>query len=111
MRSFVMVVAATLTACATGSAETLSTYVSPADYMAFTCPQLIKAAREVSTQEKSMRSNADNSSGVSADIAWPIGVVGGDKQKLAIRQGQIRALEQASIQKQCSVQFQRPPND
>jgi hypothetical protein len=106
---------ATLAGYATStSAETASTYISPTDYRALTCPQLLEAAKAISAQagvKQGNRSGVDISTSASPDIAWPIGKVGDDKQKLANRKSRMVALEQASIQMQCSIQFQRPPNE
>ena len=46
-------------------------------------------------------------------IFWPAAFfVGGDKQtaaELGLMKGQMVAIEQASVQKKCGIQFQRPP--
>jgi hypothetical protein len=106
---------ATLASYATSiSAETVSTYISPTDYRTLTCPQLLEVAKAISAQaglKHGNRSGVDVSTSASPDIAWPIEKVGDDKQKLANRKGQMIALEQASIQMQCSIQFQRPSNE
>ena len=45
-------------------------------------------------------------------IFWPAAfLVGGDKQtaaELGLMKGQMVAIEQASVQKKCGIQFQRP---
>ena len=44
-------------------------------------------------------------------IVWPVTSPHGDKQQLnlALADKQMDAIEQASIQSQCSIRFQRPP--
>jgi hypothetical protein len=115
MRAFMRFgLVATLAAYATStSAETVSTYISPTDYRTLTCQQLLEAAKAISAQsdaKQGSRSRVGTTS-ASPDIAWPIEKIGDDKQTVANRKGQMVALEQASIQMQCSIQFQRPPNE
>ena len=116
MRAFMTFgLVATLAGYATStSAGTASTYISPTDYRTLTCQQLLEAAKTISAQagvKQGSRSGVGISTGASPDIAWPIEKVGDDKKKVANRRGQMVALEQASIQMQCSIQFPRPPNE
>ena len=85
-----------------------------------TCQQLAQEAPAVSTRATALSGVQDSkrtSDGVATAAAivvfWPAAFfVGGDKQtaaELAQMKGQMVAIEQASIQKKCSIQFQRPP--
>lgn len=116
MRAFLTfgLVATLATYATSASAEAPSTYISPTDYRTLTCQQLLEAARAISAQadvKQGSHKRVDISASPSPDIAWPIEKIGDDQQKVANRKGQMVALEQASIQMQCSIQFQRPPNE
>jgi hypothetical protein len=111
---------AALAGCASSSAEITPAYVSPVMYQAYTCPQLALEAQAVSTRAASLsgvqdskRSNDQLATAAAVVVFWPAAFfVGGDKQtaaELAQMKGQMVAIEQASIQKKCSIQFQRPP--
>jgi hypothetical protein len=111
---------AALAGCASSSADITPAYVSPVLYQGYTCQQLAQEAQAVSTRAASL-SGVQDSKRTSDTLAttaavvvfWPAAFfVGGDKQtaaELAQMKGQMVAIEQASIQKKCNIQFQKPP--
>src|SRR3984893_1822806 len=111
---------AALAGCASSSADITPAYVSPLMYQGYTSEQLAKEAQAVSTRAASL-SGVQDSKRTSDTVAttaaivvfWPAAFfVGGDKQtaaELAQMKGQMVAIEQASIQKKCAIQFQKPP--
>jgi hypothetical protein len=111
---------AALAGCASSSADITPAYVSPVAYQGYTCQQLAQEAQAVSTRAASL-SGVQDSKRTSDTVAttaaivvfWPAAFfVGGDKQtaaELAQMKGQMVAIEQASIQKKCDIQFQKPP--
>jgi hypothetical protein len=117
-----LVAAATVTGCASKSSEITPTYVSPIMYEGHTCKQLAQEAQGVSARaaqvagaQDAKRTNDQVATGVAIVVFWPAAfLVGGDGQmasELAQLKGQMVAIEQASIQKKCGIQFQReqPP--
>jgi hypothetical protein len=114
--------AAALGGCASTSADIAPAYVSPVTYQSFTCQQLSLEAQSISTRAAALSGTQDSQrtkDGVATAAAivifWPAAFfVGGDKQnaaELAQMKGQMVAVEQASIAKNCGIQFQgqRPP--
>jgi hypothetical protein len=101
-------------------AETRSTYVPPFSYSKYDCPQLVQEARALSARSATLvglqptHSITDTRDNKSAVIPWPRAFSGTDDtnvaDKLALMRGQMLAIEEASVQRQCSIQFQRPPN-
>jgi hypothetical protein len=117
---FAMVVAALLGGCASKSSEITAAYVSPIPYQSYTCQQLgmeaqaISAkAAELSGAQDQKRTNDQIATGVAIVVFWPAAfLVGGDGQvaaQLAQLKGQLNAIEQASIQKKCGIQFRQAP--
>ncbi|MBR0967960.1 hypothetical protein JQ554_27385 [Bradyrhizobium diazoefficiens] len=118
----VAVVATVLAGCASSSSDITATYVSPVQYQQFTCQQLALEAQAVSTRaatlsgaQDSQRTKDQVATGVAVVVFWPAAfLVGGDKQtaaELAQMKGQLVAIEQASIAKKCSIQFQGKPQE
>jgi hypothetical protein len=104
--------------CASKSSDITPAYVSPVMYQGYTCPQLAQEAQGVSTRaaqvagaQDQKRSNDQLATGVAIVVFWPAAFfVGGDgpaSAELAQLKGQMNAIEQASIQKKCGIQFQR----
>jgi hypothetical protein len=119
---FVATLCAYLGACASASSDIPPAYVSPVMYQPYTCAQLAQEAQAVSAHAATLsgaqdqkRTNDAIATTAAVVIFWPAAFfVGGDKQtaaELAQMKGQMVAIEQASIQKKCSIQFQgqRPP--
>jgi hypothetical protein len=118
----IVALGAALGGCASSSSEITPAYVSPVMYQAYTCQQLALEAQAVSTRAASLsgvqdqkRTNDGVATAAAIVIFWPAAFfVGGDKQTAAEpaqMKGQMVAIEQASIQKKCGIQFQgqRPP--
>lgn len=113
---------AALGGCASASSDITPTYVSPVQYSQYTCQQLALEAQAVSARAASLsgvqdskRTNDALATTAAVVIFWPAAFfVGGDKQtaaELGQMKGQMVAIEQASIQKNCGMKFQtqRPP--
>jgi hypothetical protein len=121
MRKFGMVaLAAALGGCASSSSEIAPAYVSPVAYQSYTCQQLGLEAQSISTRaatlsgaQDSQRSKDGLVTAAAIVVFWPAAFfVGGDKQtaaELSQMKGQMVAIEQASIAKNCAIQFQGKP--
>ena len=104
--------------CASKSADIAPSYVSPMNYQNYTCEQLSEEGRNVSSraaiasgQQDKARSRDAVKTGVGVVLFWPVLLfMDGDGPKsaeLASLKGQMDAIEQASIQKKCRIEFQR----
>src|SRR6185437_6929123 len=91
--------------------------ISPNTYRYLTCPQIVQDARAVSRKGfilsglKPGTGGTDKTETQSAVIiVWPASTnAPADKMsKLRYAESQINALEQASIDSQCSIEFERP---
>lgn len=122
MRSSFAVLAIGLmaTGCATKSADIAPAYVSPLQYQTFTCPQLAEEAQRVSAAAAAASGAQDSqatkdavATTVAVVVFWPSAFfVGGDKQtaaQVAQLKGQMDAIQQESIRKNCGIQFQTAP--
>lgn len=89
-------------------------------YQSYTCPQLAAEAQRVSAaaaaasgQQDSQATKDAVATTVGVIIFWPtLFLIGSDKQnaaQLGELKGQMDAIQQASIQKQCGIQFQAAP--
>jgi hypothetical protein len=108
-----------LAGCASSSKEIQATYVSPVQYQSYTCQQLTLEAQALSTRASQISGVQDEkrtsdavATAAAVIIFWPAAfLVRGDGQtaaELANLKGQMQAVEQASIQKKCNIQFQAP---
>jgi hypothetical protein len=115
---FVLMVAALLGGCATKASEISAAYVSPISYQSYTCQQLGMEAQAISAKAAELsgvqdqkRTNDAIATGVAVVVFWPAAfLVGGDGQvaaQLSQLKGQLNAVEQASIQKKCGIQFRQ----
>jgi hypothetical protein len=107
-------------ACASKSIDVAPSYVSPIQYNNYTCDQLQAEAQRVShhamaaagAQDK-RRSNDAVATTVGVVLFWPsLFFIKGDNEKtaeLARLRGEMEAIEQISIQKNCGIVFQREP--
>lgn len=108
--------------CASSSSEISAQYVSPIQYQNFTCQQISQEAQRVSQRAAQVAGIQDEKSsndavamGVGLVLFWPgLLFIKGDgttAAELGRLKGEFDALEQASIQKNCGIQFQRtgPP--
>ena len=72
-------------------------------------------AAELSGAQDQKRTNDAIATGVAIVVFWPAAfLVGGDGQvaaQLAQLKGQLNAVEQASIQKKCGIQFRQAPRE
>jgi outer membrane murein-binding lipoprotein Lpp len=104
--------------CASKSSDITASYVSPITYQNHTCQQLAMEAQAVSARaaqvsgaQDQKRTNDQIATGVAIVVFWPAAfLVGGDgpmAAELANLKGQMVAIEQASIHKQCAISFQR----
>lgn len=122
LRPFASAVAATvlLAGCASRSADITPAYVSPIQYQSYTCPQLAQEAQRVSAAASAASGAQDSQATKDAVVTtaavivfWPAAFfVGGDKQtaaQLAQLKGQMDAIQQESIAKNCGIQFQSAP--
>jgi hypothetical protein len=70
-------------------------------------------AAELSGAQDQKRTNDQIATGVAIVVFWPAAfLVGGDGQvaaQLSQLKGQLNAVEQASIQKKCGIQFRQAP--
>jgi hypothetical protein len=115
-----VIAAATVAACASKSEDIAPSHVSPMMYQNYTCQQLVQEAQMVSSRavqasgaQDKQRTNDQLATAAAVVVFWPAAFfVGGDKQtaaELASLKGQMVAIEQASIQKKCNIQFDRGP--
>jgi hypothetical protein len=109
---------ATLAACASRSENISAAYVSPMTYQPYSCNQLREEATRVSTRAIQVTGTQDQkatndavATGVGVVLFWPaLFFIRGDSTtaaELARLKGEMEAIEQASIQKNCGIQFRR----
>ena len=109
-----------LAGCASSSNEIGPSYVSPVLYDNYTCQQLGMEAQRVSSEAARMAGVQDKKSSndavwttVGAIIFWPaLFAIKGDgatAAQLGSLKGHMQAIEQASIQKKCGIQFHKEP--
>jgi len=112
----------TLAGCASASSDIQASYISPLTYQQYSCQQLGMEAQAVASRaaivagaQDQKRTNDAIATTAAVIVFWPAAfLVGGNGQtaaELANLKGQMTAIEQASIQKKCNIQFQgqRPP--
>ena len=120
-RAVVSVIAVLMLAgCASKAAEITPAYVSPMLYQSYNCQQLAAEAQRVSAAAAAA-AGVQDSQATKDTVATTVGIIvfrpslfliGGDKQtaaQLAQLKGEMDAIQQASIQKQCGIQFQTAP--
>ena len=118
MRKLLLVALAALSGCATRSDSISASYVSPVMYQSYTCPQLREEAARISAKAvaamgaQDSKANGDAiATGVALIVFWPAAfLVHGDgttAAELASLKGQMDAIEQASIQKKCGIEFRK----
>jgi hypothetical protein len=116
----IVALCAALGGCASSSSDIAPAYVSPVAYQSYTCQQLALEAQSISTRaatlsgaQDSQRSKDGLVTAAAIVVFWPAAFfVGGDKQtaaELGQMKGQMVAIEQASIAKNCGIQFQGKP--
>ena len=116
----IVALGAALGGCASSSQDIMPAYVSPVQFQGYTCQQLALEAQSISTRaatlsgvQDSQRTKDGWTTAAAVVIFWPAAFfVGGDKQaaaELAQMKGQMVAVEQASIAKNCNIKFEKPP--
>lgn len=113
MRKTILTLSSICVACAPSAQNVQATYVSPLEYSSYSCAQIEQEISRVSRKvsEVSGTQNAQNTKdnvamGVGLIIFWPalFFLIGDDKkEELGRLKGEYDALEQAAIQKNCSV--------
>lgn len=107
-----------LAGCASSASEITSQYVSPIQYQTYTCQQIGAEAERVSHRAAQLAGVQDEKAtndavamGVGLVLFWPsLFFIKGDGQtaaELGRLRGEFEALEQASIQKNCGIQFRQ----
>jgi hypothetical protein len=105
-------------ACATYADKIAPSYVSPIIYEQLSCKQVAEEAARVAQRAalasgaQDAQANKDNAlTAVTIVVFWPAAFfVGGDRQnaaEVARLKGEMDALEQASIKKNCGIQFRQ----
>jgi hypothetical protein len=100
--------------------EIAPSYVSPVMYQNYTRQQIAQESQNIAAHaagvagaQDQKRTSDQIATGVAIVVFWPAAFfVGGDGQaaaELARLKGQMEALEQASVMKNCGIQFQRAP--
>lgn len=126
MRSIVFFVAVgavlSATGCAKRADQISASYVSPIVYQNYTCEQIAQESLRISARAQQVAGTQDKKAsrdavamGVGIVIFWPaLFAINGDDQQtaeLARLRGEMEALEQASIQKNCNITFESEPSD
>ncbi|MDO9525170.1 MAG: hypothetical protein Q7J57_06450 [Gemmobacter sp.] len=105
--------------CAEKSADISASYVSPLQYQSLSCKQLQaeaqrlsgRAAQAMGAQDKKA-SNDATATAVGLVLFWPalFFIKGGSETsaEVARLKGEMDAIEQESIRKNCGIQFQKP---
>jgi hypothetical protein len=116
----IVALGAALAGCASASSDIAPSCVSPVVYQSYNCQQLGLEAQGISQRAAALSGAQDSQrtkdglvTAAAIVVFWPAAFfVGGDKQtaaELANMKGQMVAIEQASIQKKCNIQFQGKP--
>ena len=109
-----------LAGCAQKSTEIAPHYVSPLQYQSFSCRQITEEAQRVSGQASRLTGVQDKkaqddavATGVALVLFWPAAFFvrgnGENADELARLKGELNALEQASIRKNCGIEFRKAP--
>lgn len=113
----ILSIASGLAACATSTDQIAPSYVSPTLYLNLTCNQLREEAVRVSNRAAEATGLQDEqvsrdavAMGVGLVLFWPalffIRGGGATEAEVARLRGEMVAIEQASIQKDCGIVFQ-----
>jgi len=115
---FSLVIINLLVGCASKPSNIKAQYVSPMLYQHYDCEQIVaeknRIDREVGTLYETLKnkSNNDTLQAASAVLLWPMlftleGGDGPDAIEYGRLKGQVKALEDMSIQKKCGLNFQK----
>ncbi|MEX0751602.1 MAG: hypothetical protein WD073_01575 [Xanthobacteraceae bacterium] len=113
------IVAVAISACAKRADQISAAYISPLTFQHLTCPQIAEEAQRISSRAAIITGTQDEKAtrdavamGVGLIVFWPaLFFVGGNDQQtaeLARLRGEMEALEQVSLRKNCGIRFQRP---
>ncbi|MEO0671560.1 MAG: hypothetical protein AAFZ05_06000 [Pseudomonadota bacterium] len=111
-------VALLLAGCASSAADISATYVSPLQYQALTCDQLVAEASRISARVAQVSGVQDQkatsdavATGVAVVIFWPAAFFikgdGASAAELGRLKGEFEAIEAAARHKNCGVSFRR----
>ena len=120
--TFSLCAAVSLAGCADRSNEISASYVSPIPFQSYSCTQLSQEAQRVSSRAAQVAGVQDEkasgdavATGVALVLFWPaVFFIKGNKQnaaELGRLKGELEAIEQASIQKNCGITFARPTQE
>lgn len=116
--AFLFAAAIGIAGCASKSQDISASYISPVGYQNYTCDQLQQEAQGVSQraaiaggqQDRARRDDVVKTT-VGVVLFWPALLFNeGDGQKaneVANLKGQMNAIQQAAVQKQCGFNFQQ----
>ncbi len=116
--TLLLTAAISLAGCASKSEDISASFISPVGYQSYSCEQLQQEAQGVSQraavasgqQDRARRGDIVKTT-VGAVLFWPVLLFNeGDGQKaneVANLKGQMNAIQQASVQKQCGFQFEQ----
>lgn len=104
-----------LGACSTASKDISAAYVSPMQYQAYDCQQLVAESQRIQSRYQELGGRLDQAAsndkalvGVGMILFWPaLFALGGTKQQeaeYARLKGEYDAVHQTSIQKRCGAQ-------
>ena len=107
-----------LSGCATNPNQISAAYVSPVLYQNLSCQQLAAEAQRVSNAAAAASGAQSNQASkdavmttVGVVLFWPaLFFIGGDKgnaAEVSRLKGEMQAIEQANIAKNCGIQFQK----
>jgi hypothetical protein len=115
----IVTLAALAFSCTSGSAQSLAAKLPPIDYRKLTCSELAQEGRAISKRgfvlsgfKAGLGGRDGTETAPAIVIVWPVTSPVADKQQsedIALAFKQMDAIEQASIESQCSIRFQRPP--
>lgn len=109
---------ACIAGCASKSTEITATYVSPLSYESWTCRQLQEEAARLSSRAAIAAGVQDEKAtgdawktGAAVVLFWPAAFAikgdGATAAELGRLRGEMEAVEQVSIRKNCGIQFSR----
>jgi hypothetical protein len=112
-------IALAIAGCASKSDNIAAAYVSPLTYQPYSCDQLRVEATRVSSRAAALSGAQDSkatsdavATGVAIVVFWPAAFLikgdGASGAELARLKGEMEAIEQASVQKRCGIEFRRP---
>ncbi|HEY5364224.1 MAG TPA: hypothetical protein VIJ49_08495 [Aestuariivirga sp.] len=107
-----------LAGCASKSAEIAPTYVPPVSYQGYTCDQLAQEAQTVSRraaiasgQQDKLQHDDTVKTTVGLILFWPVLLFnkgdGAQASELASLKGQMQAIQDESVVKNCGFKFQQ----